>query len=123
MTAHSPPRNLATSEGEMSARRIVDEADARACLAAMATTGEALRLWARRHGVDGRSLHAWQLNLSGLRRSSRTRAPVKLVELVPAPATPSSRHYTLRVGEVSIEVGDDFDAETLRRLLGIVRAC
>lgn len=105
-------------------RKIVDERDARACLAAVARSGETLRAWTKRHGVDGRSLHSWKRNLS--RRKSVT-APAerpRLVELVPVSRVPAPvRRYVVRVGDASIEVGDDFDTETLRRLVEVVRAC
>jgi len=103
-------------------RKVVDEKDARACLVAVARSGLTLRSWAQRHGVDGRSLHAWQVNLSG-RAALATRAPAKLVELVPASAVASRRRYVVRVGDASIEIGDDFDAATLRRILEVLRAC
>ena len=44
-------------------RKIVDEADAEACLAAVRFAGGDVGCWARAHGVDGRSLIAWQSNL------------------------------------------------------------
>lgn len=51
----------------------------------------------------------------------------RLVELValshPTPPTPSARRYSVRIGEVAIEIGDNFEPETLRRLIEIVRAC
>lgn len=105
-------------------RKIVDEKDARTCLSAVARSGEAPRAWARRHGIDGRSLRAWHLNLS-------TRGPAgsrsKLVELVPSSIVASmgiaARRYVVRVGDASVEVGDDFDAGTLQRILEVLRAC
>ncbi len=105
-------------------RKIVDEKDARASLSSVAQSGETLRAWAKRHGVDGRSLRAWHLNLS--RRASSAPAPEepRLVELVRASSTPRSPHrYLVHVGEGSVELGDDFDAGTLRRLLEVLRAC
>jgi hypothetical protein len=44
------------------------------------------------------------------------------VELVPAPR-PAVARYVVRIGEVRIEVSDDFDATTLRRLVGVLRSC
>lgn len=106
-------------------RKIVDERDARACLSSVARSGQTMRAWAKRHRVDGRSLHAWQRNLS--RRGTAASTPghkARLVELVPmSQMSPSARRYVVRVGEASVEVGDDFDAGTLRRLLEILRAC
>ncbi len=105
-------------------RKIVDEKDARACLLSVARSGETLRAWARRHGVDGRSLRAWHLNLSRRGSSAPLRREPRLVELVRTSATlrPPQR-YIVHVGEGSIEVGDDFDDQTLRRLIEVLRAC
>lgn len=61
----------------MAGRKIADERDARTCLAAQAKTGETLRQWARRNGVDEASLHTWQLNLS--RGSGVTTGVVEVV--------------------------------------------
>jgi len=52
----------------MAGRKLRDEADARACLAAMEASGLSLSEWARQHGMDGRSLHCWRMSLA--RRSS-----------------------------------------------------
>ena len=103
-------------------RKIVDEKDARACLGAVARSGETLAAWTRRHGVDGRSLHSWKRNLA--RRGALSVTEPRLVELVPV-ARPSSptRRYVIRVCDASIEVGDDFETETLRRLVEVLRAC
>jgi hypothetical protein len=74
--------------------------------------------WARHHGVDGRSLNAWRLNLE---RSADTDVLPRLVELV-ASTTPA---VTLRVwcGPFVVEVHHDFDAELLRRVLAVVASC
>lgn len=80
----------------MGKRKIRDEADARACVAAAEASGRDLARWARAEGVDGRSLHAWSMNLGlGARRRRRKSArpsEVRLVELVRRPvATSMSR--------------------------------
>lgn len=105
-------------------RKVVDERDARACLSALARSGETLRRWARDNGIDGRSLRAWQINLS--RTSTRTaasRASTQLVELVPMSMRAAPRRYVVRIAEFSVEVGDDFEAATLQRILEVVRSC
>jgi transposase-like protein len=106
-------------------RKIADEWEARACLSGVASSGETVGAWARRHGVDGRSLHAWHNNLA--RRSGLApRGPrvSTLVELVPAPPRrDGSCRYIVRVGDATVEVGDDFEPETLRRILGVLAAC
>ena len=88
-------------------------------MAAQAKTGETLRQWARRNGVDGRSLHTWQLNLS---RGSGVTTGV--VELVPRAelARSAPRRYVVNVGRGSVEIGDDFDAVTLARIVEVL-AC
>lgn len=100
-------------------RKIVDARDARACVRAARAAGLSLGAWSRRHGVDGRSLHAWSVNL-GLSSSPKPR----LIELVPTP-TPGSgcARYVVRVGDAAIEIGDDFHAETLARVVRVLRAC
>ena len=117
----------------MERRKIRDEADARASLAAAKRCGLTPTAWCRTAGVDGRSLRAWSINLArGAVGRGRRLAPraaltkrVELVELVAvSPATTSvGRRYTVRVGKLGVEVGDDFDAATLRRLVAVLAAC
>lgn len=42
----------------MAGRRVTDEQDARRCMAAAKAARGGLAVWARAHGVDGRSLNA-----------------------------------------------------------------
>lgn len=44
-----------------------------------------------------------------------------MVELVPITRPAPARRYVVRVGELAVEVGDDFDELTLRRLLEVLR--
>lgn len=102
-------------------RKVTDEHEARACIAAAEAAGQSSAEWARERGIDGRSLHAWRLNLS--RCSASARAKAQLVELVPvAPKRVASR-YVVHVGEMSVELGDDFEDKTLRRLIAVLRSC
>ncbi|MBK7773637.1 MAG: hypothetical protein IPI43_05800 [Sandaracinaceae bacterium] len=102
----------------------------------MASSGRPLAEWAREHGIDGRSLNAWRVNLG--RRESRAtkanalksqsrRAPSGLVELVPTSlprmAAGGAGHYVLEVGSARVEFGDDFQEDTLRRIVRVLRAC
>lgn len=98
-------------------RKIRDIQDARASLAAWEASSLALGVWAREQGIDGRSLHCWKLNLRG-----RTRAPARLVELVPAPRSMTAR-YTVRFDGIELELGDDFRDDTLGRLLQVLAPC
>lgn len=50
-------------------------------------------------------------------------AGAALVELVPASRPGVSARYTVHVGELRVEVGDDFAVETLRRILEVLGAC
>lgn len=101
-------------------RKIWGERDARACVKAAKAAGLSLGAWARNHGVDGRSLHAWSVNL-GLSPSAIMKP--KLIELVPTPALRGSARYVVRVGDLEIEIDDDFTDETLARIVRALRAC
>jgi len=116
-------------------RKIEDEREAVRCLRAAERKGISAGAWARAHGVDGRSLHAWQMNIA--RRG--TTAPVRrrktapktssmahaLVELVPAMASaaPGPGRYALVVGSTRVDFGDDVSVATLRRVLEVLRSC
>lgn len=116
-------------------RKIEDERDAARCLRAAELRGLSAADWARAHGIDGRSLHAWQMNLARrgttwpakrLKVSSSPKpkpAPRALVELVPAatPVAQQAGRYALVVGGARVEFGDDASAATLRRVLEALR--
>jgi len=116
-------------------RKIEDERDAARCLRAAERKGLSAGDWARAHGVDGRSLHAWEMNLARRgttwptkrrKASSRPKArPTRhaLVELVAAaaPAVQQTGRYVLVVGGARVEFGDDASVATLRRLLEALR--
>lgn len=116
-------------------RKIEDEREAVRCLRAAERKGLSAGDWARAHGVDGRSLHAWKMNLArrgtsapqGRRktRSKATAATHALVELVPAATVvvPGLGRYALVVGGARVEFGDDFSVATLRRVLEALRSC
>jgi len=107
----------------MAGRKIGNEQEARRCLAAARSARGALGEWARARGIDGRSLNAWRVNLER-RRVRRSRGGVpKLVELVPAGVPVSPARYVLHVKGVGLELGDDFNEQTLRRLVGLLRSC
>ena len=108
----------------MAGRRILNEQDARRCLAAAKSARGGLAMWARAQGVDGRSLNAWRVNL-GRRGVARVRAVVpKMVELVPTATLAAPRvPYVLHIGGVELEVGANFDEQFLRRLVGLLKSC
>ena len=66
----------------MAGRRVQDENDARECLRAVEASGLERAEWARKHGVEPRSLNAWRLNLE---RKGR-RQVGGMLDLVAAPA-------------------------------------
>lgn len=116
-------------------RKIEDEREAARCLRAAERKGMSAGLWARAHGVDGRSLHAWQMNIArrGTTAPARRRKTLQksrstahaLVELVPAVSSGVSGpgRYTVVVGSARVEFGDDVSVATLRRVLEVLRSC
>jgi len=99
-------------------RKIESEREARQCLGAAKAAGQTVGAWSREHGIDGRSLNAWRANLA---RSSG--AGLRLVEVVPAVAMRVEARYVVRVGELAVELSDDFCEETLVRLVRTLRSC
>jgi len=99
--------------------KIRDDADARACLAAMERSALPLAKWAQAHGIDGRSLHAWRHNLGSRRGES---VQLRMVELTVAAPVQRGR-YIVHLGDLAVEVDEHFDPETLRRLLDAVAEC
>jgi len=107
----------------MPLRKVRDADDAISCLNASTAAGEARASWARRHGVNPRSLNAWRLNLERSRRMGTTPAP-RLVELVPAaPVVEEPSRYRVLCGGMAVEVDERFDDAVLRRLLAVVASC
>jgi hypothetical protein len=115
-------------------RKIEDEKEARRCLLAAKLGGVSAGDWARAHDIDGRSLHAWQINLerrgtlAAPRRRKRraSRAARALVELIPAGpdvAVVGRGRYVLEVAGARVEFGDDASVATLRRVLEALRSC
>ena len=103
----------------MSKRKIHDEADARACIAAAARSGLTRPAWAQAHGIDARSLNAWFQNLA-----RRPAPPVRFVELVPAARPrPEVQPLRLRRGELELLVPPEFDDAHLLRVLRVMAAC
>jgi hypothetical protein len=108
----------------MAGRKIFNEQDARRCLAAAKSSRGGLAAWTRAHGVDGRSLNLWRVNLERRGAPRKRTVGPKLIELVPAaPSILASAPYVLRVGGVELEVGDNFDEQSLRRLIGVLKSC
>ena len=107
----------------MAGRKIINEQDAIRCLQGVKSERSSLGKWAKAHGVDGRSLHAWKMALER-RGTTRTSAMVpRLVEIIPAAAVRETARYRLRIHEVELEIGADFDEASLRRLVGLLKSC
>ena len=100
-------------------RMVRDEADARDCLAQAAASRKKRGDWARENGIDGRSLYLWSLRLPPVEPP----AELRLVELVARPTARPSARYTVRVGDLAVEVDDGFDDDVLRRLISVVASC
>jgi hypothetical protein len=103
----------------MEPRKIRGAADARACLAAAAESGQARAAWARAHHVNARSLNAWRLNL--LRLNGRPPQPIRLVELV-ADDAPARTRYRVRCGPFEVAVDGLIEEERLAQLLRAMAA-
>ena len=106
----------------MAARKIRDEADAHDCLLAVAASGLERLAWARKEGVDGRSLGWWHARIGHRMELSPSRP--RMVELVTS-SQPAQRvgRYVIRRGDVEVEFGDNFKDDTLRRVLSLLTAC
>lgn len=101
----------------MPGRKVGTAQEAAALLEEAAASGIERAEWARRRGIDPRSLNAWRVNLA-----RRSRTQLQLVELVPT-ALPANPTLVVRCGRFAVEVGDDFDDGVLRRVLAAVAAC
>jgi len=102
-------------------RKINDEHEARHCLKAAERSGQTAGEWARDHGIDGRSLNAWRINMA--RRAPPDRPEHRLVELVPVTPPRNEAGYLVHVGDATIELHADFDEAALVRLMRALRAC
>jgi len=100
----------------MARRKIIDEHEARACLAEAEQSGMTAGQWAKPRGIDGRSLNAWRMNLE--RRDIH--APLRLVELLPTAVSPPDSPLRVTCGRFVVEVPPDFDEGVLARLLDVV---
>lgn len=107
----------------MPLRKVYDADDALHCLSAARAANEPRAIWARRHGIDPRSLNAWRLNLARSDRGTPA-TPPRLVELVPAGSVVAApARYRVLCGEFAVEMDDRFDEAVLRRLLAVVASC
>lgn len=102
-------------------RKVRDEAEARAVVAAANASGLPRSVWAREHGISPRSVNAWRLNLE---RRDRTGGPaLRLVEVTGLTTRSPAALYVVEVAGVRVELGDDFRDDTLGRLVRVLRGC
>lgn len=99
----------------LSARRKVSAGEAEGLVAEWRASKRALPVWCASRGVDGRSLRYWADRLD--------QAPLRLVDVTPRTASTERSDLRLLVGDVVVEVGDGFHADTLARVLAVVRGC
>ena len=102
-------------------RKVRDKRDAWKLLEDWDASGLELRNFCEQRGLDGRSLNCWHRNLGASVRESE-QAPLRLMEVVGRQPVRRAE-YRLSVGDVVIEVDDDFQDDTLARLLRVASAC
>lgn len=103
----------------MAGRKVLDEREALELMAEAQRRGVKPSEIAVERGIDGRSMNAWRMTFQ---RSGRLPEPA-FVELVAAGTTTQPSVYRVLVEDMAVEVSDDFDERTLRRLVGVLRAC
>jgi len=96
-------------------RRKVAQGEAAELVSAWRTSKRALPDWCATHGIDGRSLRYWADRLS-------VPTSIRLMEVTVAPPRVAA-NLRVSLGDVTIEVPDDFTADTLARVLAVVRGC
>lgn len=106
----------------MAGRKIRSAEEARACLSAAANSGMERAAWARQHGIDGRSLNAWRMNLER-QAGDPVVEPLRLVELVAAPVAQRPPSLRVSCGPFEVHVDEDFDERQLSRVLRVLAAC
>lgn len=96
-------------------RRKVTVDEAAELVSAWRASKRALPEWCATHGIDGRSLRYWADRLS-------SPTSIRLMEVTVAPSrVPSALRVC--IDEVTIEVPDDVNADTLAGVLAVVRGC
>ena len=98
-----------------SALRKVRAEEAEGLVAEWRSSKRGLRGWCASRGIDGRSLRYWADRLDG--------APLRVVDVTPRAATTAGPGLRLVVDDVVVEVVDGFVADTLARVLAVVRGC
>jgi transposase-like protein len=106
--------------GQVHGSKRWSEGHARELLAEVGQSGESLKAYAERHGIEPQRLYSWRRKLDGVkeadsRPSREAFVPVRVA--AERSATPASTfELVLAAGRV-VRVGADFDAPALRRLV------
>jgi hypothetical protein len=101
----------------MARRKINGEAEAAALLREWRAESVDFKVFCKERGVDGRSLQCWRMNFA-----KREPEPVRLLELT-LPPEKVAASYRIHLGELTLEVDDNFREDTLARLLTVVGRC
>lgn len=104
----------------MAGRKIRDREDALACIEAQASSGLSLGQWTQQNGIDGRSLHAWMINMAP---RSKPPAELRVVEVLSPTLIDSACPIRIRCGRFVVEVDSGFDDDALTRVLAAVASC
>ena len=102
-------------------RKVRDEAEAVAIVEEARRRGVRPSVVGRERGISGRSVQAWSMTLAK-KQAGEVRPESTFLELVPVALT-TPRSYRLWVEDLSVEVPDDFDEHTVRRLVAALRTC
>jgi len=105
---------------ESSRRKVLDREEAEFLLAEWKDSGRELANFARARGIDGRSLHCWRINIDQRTRRTPGETPIRIVELQVA-STNCHTRYRIELHGGIIEVDDQFNEQTLERIIRLVR--
>ena len=103
-------------------RKVRDERDARTLLEEADRSGLSLSEFCAQAGVDGRSLNCWRVNLhrsGAANRLASAPEPLRFLEVVSRQISAARATYRVSIAKLVIEVGDDFQEDTLGRLLSV----
>jgi transposase-like protein len=95
------------------------EADARSVLKELARSGQSVRQFAERHGLDPQRVYVWRRRVAGGDRTTFREVVVRAPQGGSTEAQGSALELTLASG-VRIRVPPSFDAEALTRLLEVL---
>jgi transposase-like protein len=95
------------------------EADARAVLKELARSGQSVREFSERHGLDAQRIYVWRRRVAEGDRSTFREVEVRATRSASTEAEGSAFELTLASG-VRIRIPPSFDAEALARLLDVL---